>query len=156
MRFALLAAIFMLSACQSSRHADYAGEDAITLVFSADGIAAQPIICIPGKGIRETPVAVGLGGYKFFDDLNEAMNKSAEVRATVAPDKTVTAGFRYSQIDRNAARKRCEGMVSFEATAGQTYQLRLEKSPMCTITATRLEGESWVEQDILGNAPSCP
>ncbi|MCC1496519.1 hypothetical protein [Alcanivorax sp. 1008] len=156
MRFALLAAIFMLSACQSSRHADYAGEDAITLIFSADDIAAQPIICIPGEGIRETPLSVGIGGYKILEDLNEAMKKSPEVRATIMPESPVIAGFRYTQRSSVAPRKRCERMVSFEASAGQTYQLRLEKSPMCTITATRLEGESWVEQDIIDSAPSCP
>ncbi|MEE4249781.1 MAG: hypothetical protein V2I38_04270, partial [Alcanivoracaceae bacterium] len=144
MRFALLAVIFLLSACQSGRHADYASEDAVTLIFSSDDLAAQPIICIPGEGIRETPMSVGIGGYKILDDLNEAMKKSPEVTATVAPDSPVIAGFRYSQRGRIVARKRCERMVSFEASAGQTYQLRLESSPTCTITATRQEGDSWV------------
>lgn len=156
MRFALLAVICMLSACQSARHIDYASEAAVTLIFSSDDLAAQPIICVPGKGIQETSVAVGIGGYKIFDDLNEAMNKSPEVHATVAPDSAVIAGFRYSQRSRAAGRKRCERMVSFDAIAGQTYQLRLESSPRCTITATRQDGDSWVKQDVLDSNPACP
>tara|TARA_Y100001972_G_scaffold104779_1_gene131905 strand:- start:593 stop:1063 length:471 start_codon:yes stop_codon:yes gene_type:complete len=156
MRFALLAMVFMLSACQSNRHVDYVSEDAVTLVFSSDDLPAQPIICVPGVGIRETAIAVGLGGNKLFDDLSEAMKKSPEVHATVASGAPVIAGFRYTQRSRIAARKRCERMVSFDAIAGQTYQLRLEAFPMCTITATRQEGDDWVEQDILDSNPTCP
>ena len=156
MRFALLAMVFMLSACQSNRHVDYVSEDAVTLVFSSDDLAAQPIICVPGKWIQETPMSVGIGGYKVLDDLNEAMKKSPEVRATVASGTPVIAGFRYSQRSRIAARQRCERMVSFDAVAGQTYRLHLEKSPICTITATRQEGEDWVKQDVLSSKPSCP
>ena len=157
MRFTLLVAItFLLGACQSNRHVDYTEADAITVVFSSDDLPAQPIICVPGEGIRETSMAVGLGGYKMLDDLNEAMKKSPEVRVTLPPGTPVIAGFRYSQRERIAARKRCERMVSFDAEQGQTYQLRLEKSPQCTITATRLQDDSWVNQDILDREPTCP
>lgn len=155
MRFALLAAALLLSACQSSRHIDYASEDAITLIFSSDDLAAQPIICVPGEGIRQTSLSVGIGGYKILEDLNEAMKKSAEVHATIAPKSPVIAGFRYTQRGSVKPRKRCETMVSFEASPGQSYKLRLESSPACTITAMRQDGDNWVKQDVLDSNPVC-
>ena len=154
MRIALLAVVCLLSACQSGRHLDHAGEDAATLVFSSDDLPAQPIICVPGKGLQETGLSVGIGGYKALEDLNEAMKKSPEVRASVAAGDTVTAGFRYTRRDR-FHRDRCQNMVSFEAVAGETYQLRLESSPACAITATRLDGESWVAQDVQESTAAC-
>ena len=154
MRIALLAAVCLLSACQSGRHIDHAGEDAATLVFSSDDLPAQPIICVPGKGLQVTGLSVGIGGYKALEDLNEAMKKSPEVRASVAAGSSVTAGFRYTRRDR-FNRDRCQSMVSFDAVAGETYQLRLEKSPECAITTTRLDGESWVAQETQKSDASC-
>lgn len=154
MRIALLAAIFLLSACQSGRHIDHVGEDSATLVFSSDDLPAQPVICMPGKGLQETSLSVGIGGYKVLDDLNEAMKKSAEVRASVPAGTPVTAGFRYTRRDR-FDRDRCLRLIRFDAVAGETYQLRLEKSPECGITATRLDGENWVEQEAQDNDITC-
>ncbi len=154
MRIALLAAVCLLSACQSGNHIDYTGEDAATLVFSSDDLPAQPVICVPGKGLQETSLSVGLGGYKALEDLNEAMKKSPEVRTSVAAGTAVTAGFRYTRRDR-FDRDRCLGLIRFDAVAGETYQLRLEKSPECGITTTRLDGENWVEQEAQQNDVTC-
>lgn len=154
MRIALLAAACLLSACQSGRHIDHTGEDTATLVFSSDNLPAQPIICVPGKGLQETALSVGLGGYKALEDLNEAMKKSPEVRARVAAGSSVTAGFRYTRRNR-FSRDRCQGLVRFDAVAGKAYQLRLEKAPECGITATRLDGESWVEQEAQESTATC-
>lgn len=154
MRIALLATLCLLAACQSGRHIDHTGEDAATLVFSSDGLPAQPVICVPGKGLQETPLSVGLGGYKALEDLNEAMKKSSEVHARVATGSAVTAGFRYTRRDR-FHRDRCLGLIRFDAVAGATYQLRLEKSPECGITATRLDGENPVEQETREGTTTC-
>ena len=154
MRIALLAALCLLSACQSGRHVDHTGEDAATLVFSSDGLPAQPVICMPGKGLQETALSVGLDGYKALEDLNEAMKKSPEVRVSVAAGSPVTAGFRHTRRDR-FNRDRCLGLIRFDAVAGETYQLRLEKSPQCSITATRLAGEEWVAQEVQESPASC-
>lgn len=154
MRIALLAAVCLLAACQSGRHIDHTGDNAATLVFSSDGRPAQPVICVPGKGLQETALSVGLDGYKALEDLNEAMKKSPEVQASVAAGTSVIAGFRYTRRDR-FDRDRCLGLIRFDAVAGETYQLRLEKSPECGITATRLDGENWVEQEAQENDITC-
>ena len=154
MRIALLAAVCLLSACQSGRHIDHTGEDAATLVFSSDGLPAQPVICVPGKGLQETALSVGLDGYKALEDLNEAMKKSPEVRASVAAGTSVTAGFRYTRRDR-FSRDRCVVMVRFDTEAGETYQLHLEKAPECTISATRVDGDKRVPLTVSESAATC-
>ena len=155
MRIVLLATFCLLAACQSGRYLDHRGSDAATLVFASDDLTAQPLICAPGKGLQKTPLAIGLGGYKMLEDLNETMKKSPEVRASVATDSSVVAGFQHSQRGRSSPRKQCRVMARFDAAAGQTYRLRLEKSPVCAITVSRLEHDKWVEQETRESPANC-
>ncbi|MFN3712636.1 MAG: hypothetical protein ACK4SX_03135 [Alcanivoracaceae bacterium] len=156
MKYVLLAALGLLSACQSAHYANYSGDDSATLVFTSDGVTAQPVICAAEKQLRNTDLSVGLGGYKMLEDLNEAMKKSPEVRTMIPANSTVTAGFRHSQRGRLEARKLCLRTVSFDSVTGETYRLHLEKSPACAISAFRLDGDVWVEQSVKPSDGACP
>ena len=132
------------------------GDDTAEITFTSNDTAAQPVICVPGEGFQSTDYSIAqqpIGGDSM-NELMEAMKKSPEVRASVAAGSSVTAGFRYTRRDR-FNRDRCQSMVSFDAVAGETYQLRLEKSPECAITTTRLDGESWVAQETQKSDASC-
>jgi hypothetical protein len=155
MKYALLASLALLGGCQSAHYSNYGGEDAATLVFSSDGVTAQPVICVAGKGLVKTDLSVGLGGYKMLEDLNEAMKKSPEVSARIPGGATVTAGFRQVQRGRFEPRKVCLRTVSIDSAAGETWRLHLEKSPACTITAFRLDGETWLEQSVKPGDEDC-
>jgi hypothetical protein len=148
MRLALLATLVLLTACQNSFHTDHNASDAVTLIFSSNDLPAQPAICVPGTGFRDTRFAVGRAGSKILDDLNEAMKKSAEVTATVAASDTLVAGFRYRDSGRAGAEKnRCRRAVRFAAETGQTYHLRLDDAASCAVSVTQSRGEEQVRVD---------
>lgn len=156
MRVALLVGVTLLAGCQLKFHQDYQGDDAATLLFSSDDLAAQPVICVPGEGFRDTRVAVGRGGMKLLDDLNEAMGKSPEVKVQVAASDTLVAGFRYQRGGRHEERQRCRAAHAFQVEAGKTYQLMLGKGNDCPLTVSVTGDDGWQPHPSQVTDWSCP
>lgn len=154
MRLALLATTCLLTACQSMFHQDYAGDNAAILTFSSDDLPAQPVICVPGEGFRETSFSVGRDGYKILNDLNEAMKKSPEVVVKVQASGETLAGFRYRDSARTAEKSRCRIAMRFSSEPGEHYQLRLDDD-RCAVSVTRLSGTEWLPHAATPGAWHC-
>ena len=143
MRVVLLVGVILLAGCQLAFHQDYSGEDAATLVFSSDDLPAQPVICVPGEGFRDTRIAVGRGGMKMLDDLNEAMKKSPEVEVSIPAGRDVIAGFRHRSLERPGDRDGCRQAVRLSPSANARYRLHLEDGDRCLISTSQWQNEQW-------------
>ena len=156
MRVVLLVGVILLAGCQLAFHQDYPGEDAATLVFTSDDLPAQPVICVPGEGFRDTRIAVGRGGMKILDDLNEAMKKATEVTVQVAASDRVVAGFRYREGARAGDKQRCRTAHAFQAEPGATYQLMLGKGDDCPLTVHLAGEDGWQPHPSQPTDWTCP
>ncbi len=126
MRPILLASLVALASGCSHYHGPE-GSDTATVVFTSNNVAAQPMVCVPGKGFQSTRYALSRNPFdsEAISQLNETLRKSAEVPASLPAGEPVRVGvqFRETREMGNPAPFRCNAAVRFTPQAGATYSV---------------------------------
>lgn len=99
------------------------GSDAATVVFTSNNVAAQPMVCVPGKGFQGTRHALAQKPFesRAFTPINEALRKSEEVPATLPPGEPTRIGVQLSDRQGGAGPFRCNAAILFTPQPGARY-----------------------------------
>lgn len=140
------ALVLVLAGCQNFGYQAPYGDDTAQITFTSNDTAAQPAICVPGKGFQSTEYSIAqkpMGG-EALNDLLETMKKSTEVTTTLAPSSQTRVGIIYNQKHPNSTqRDRCRVALQFEAVAGEHYQAVFNYSQaQCGLSITDSQGQS--------------
>ena len=132
--------VLLSSGCQVlSYHEPTEGELA-TLTFSSNKTAAQPVICVPGKGFEPTylSVSANTSDSQFVSDMNTALNKAATVSVKVDASRgSAKAGFVVQQKQSVGPTRRCRVATQFAVMAGHEYTVHLtEADDHCGLSVT--------------------
>ena len=121
---ALAATLVLLSGCQRFSYAPATGDDTSDLTFTSEGIAAQPLICVPGKGFMPTEYAIAShdSSSTQLNDLLKAMKKQTAVTTQISTERSLRIGVIYNDGERGASRDRCRIAVQFVPQAEHDYQ----------------------------------
>ena len=115
------ALVLVLAGCQNFGYQAPYGDDTAQITFTSNDTAAQPAICVPGKGFQSTEYSIAqkpMGG-DALNDLLETMKKSTEVTTTLAPSSQTRVGIIYNQKHPNSTqRDRCRVALQFELLCG--------------------------------------
>lgn len=124
MRPILLVSLVALASGCSHYHGPE-DNNAATVVFSSNNVAAQPMICVPGSGFQSTRYALSRNPFDAdaITQLNDTLRKSPEVPATVPADTPVRLGVQFQEHRQKGgpAPFRCNAAVRFTPQAGVTY-----------------------------------
>ena len=119
----LVSLVALASGC--SHYHGPEGSDAATVVFTSNRVAAQPMVCLPGKGFQSTRYALSRhdSDLDALNELNEAMRKNAEVTTSVPGGAPIRLGVQFSEPRGmgNPTPFRCNAAVMFTPQAGTSY-----------------------------------
>lgn len=127
-RFIIAALVLLSSGCQMFSYQEPAGDAIATVEFTSNETAAQPVICVLGKGFKATALSVtaNTSDSQFVKDMNETMKKAAKVAVSVdASSGSVLVGFEMQHRQKYGARERCKVATRFGVIAGHTYTAHL-------------------------------
>tara|TARA_B100000676_G_scaffold310608_1_gene377698 strand:+ start:886 stop:1356 length:471 start_codon:yes stop_codon:yes gene_type:complete len=124
MKALILAPLALLAGCQHLNYQPPAGDNTANVTFTSNNTAAQPVVCVPGKGFKATEYSLShspLGG-DALNDLLETMKKSPQVTTTVEATRSVRIGVTYNRRQTDKSRDRCRVALQFDPRAGSDYQ----------------------------------
>ncbi|MCC4307280.1 hypothetical protein LL252_01740 [Alcanivorax marinus] len=119
----------LLSGCQMFAYQEPTGAQTATVTFTGDA-AAQPAVCVPGSGFKDTREALAVKPWETnaFDKLFQTMKKSETVTVAVAPSDQARVGVVFSEARAGGGRDRCRVAAQFEARAGERYQAHFTRT----------------------------
>ena len=93
----LLLPALMLAGCQMLNYQEPGGEDTATVVFTGNE-AAQPVVCVAGRGFKDTKTSVAVKPWdtNAFNELFKTMRKAEQVPVAVAADGQTRIGVVYN------------------------------------------------------------
>ncbi|QJX02988.1 hypothetical protein HML84_19150 [Alcanivorax sp. IO_7] len=109
----------LLTGCQMFSYQEPAGADTATVTFTGD-TSAQPAVCVPGKGFKDTQMALAVKPWETnaFDKLFQTMKKGEEVTVSVAASERARVGLVYNEARAAGGRDRCRVAAQFDARPG--------------------------------------
>jgi len=138
------ACVILLAGCQHLSYQAPEGDNTTSVTFTGNNNAAQPVVCVPGKGFKPTEYALAqnpLGG-EALNDLLESLKKSPEVTTTVAAEPATRIGVSYDQRQTDKSRDRCRVALQFNPVAGQHYQASFHyENDQCGLSLTEQDGK---------------
>ncbi|WOD29496.1 hypothetical protein RYH70_05385 [Alloalcanivorax xenomutans] len=155
MKYLLPLPALLLAGCQMLSYTAPTDGDVATVTFSSDNIAAQPVVCVPGKGFQSTPTSLQQVPFetKAFDELLKTMKKAPEVTTTVRADEQARIGVIY-QKGSAGNRDLCRVAVQFNAQAGASYAARFTNdNNQCGL---EVSGEGGLQADAVPVGWKCP
>ena len=146
----------LLSGCQMFSYQEPAGADTATVTFTGDA-AAQPAVCVPGKGFKDTHMAVAVKPWETnaFEKLFQTMKKSEEVTVSVVASEQARVGLVYSDVRANGGRDRCRVAAQFNAQPGERYRAHFTRTDTGNC-GLEIRGEGGVRADAVPVDWSCP
>ena len=96
MKALILAPLALLAGCQHLNYQPPAGDNTANVTFTSNNTAAQPVVCVPGKGFKATEYSLShspLGG-DALNDLLETMKKSPQTFKILAPQQHLNKAIR--------------------------------------------------------------
>ncbi len=130
-RLLFAALVLLCSGCQMLSYKDATGDAVATIEFTSNETAAQPVVCVPGKGFKSTAMSVtaNTSDSQFIKDMNETMRKAAKVTAQVdASTGSTKVGFVMRKPQRMGPSQRCRVAAQFSVSAGMTYSAHLTET----------------------------
>lgn len=130
-RLLLALLVLPVSGCQLLSYQEPTEGPMATVEFTSNEIAAQPVVCVPGKGFKPTALSVSANtsDSQFAKDMNEALKKSPKVSVQVDASRgNVQVGYVVQQKQSTGLRKRCKVAARFSVSAGHTYTAHLTES----------------------------
>lgn len=140
MRLLVVVVALWLNGCQYLAYQPPESGETASLVFTSDGVAAQPMVCVPGRGFKATEYSLARQSSEneSLADLNEALKKQATVEVAIPAGESLLAGVRYNKPNQHRGRDRCKVAVRFTPEAGARYQARFVMSgEQCGLSLTR-------------------
>lgn len=124
MKALILAPLVLLAGCQHLNYQPPAGDNTAKLTFTSNNTAAQPVVCVPGKGFKATEYALSQNPISggALDDLLKTMKKSPQVTTTVDSAPATRIGVTYNRRQSDNSRDRCRVALQFDPRAGGEYQ----------------------------------
>jgi hypothetical protein len=152
----LLLPALMLAGCQMLNYQEPTGEDTASVVFTGNE-AAQPVVCVPGRGFKDTKTSVAVKPWdtNAFNELFKTMRKAEQVPVAVAADGQTRIGVVYNERDSNMRRNHCRVAVQFNAQAGASYFAHFTRNEagQCGL---EVRGEDGVQADAVPVGWDCP
>jgi hypothetical protein len=152
----LLLPALMLAGCQMLNYQEPGGEDTATVVFTGNE-AAQPVVCVAGRGFKDTRTSVAVKPWdtNAFNELFKTMRKAEQVPVAVAADGQTRIGVVYNERDSNMRRNHCRVAVQFNAQAGASYFAHFTRNEagQCGL---EVRGEDGVQADAVPVGWDCP
>ncbi len=146
----------LLAGCQMFQYQEPGGENTATVMFTGD-TAAQPVVCVPGRGFKDTKTSLAVKPWdtNAFDELFSAMKKAEQVPVTVAADGRTRIGVVYNERDASMGRDHCRVAVQFNARPGARYLAHFTRNDagQCGL---EVRGEEGVQADAVPVGWDCP
>ncbi|WP_348719832.1 hypothetical protein [uncultured Alcanivorax sp.] len=124
MKALIFAPLALLAGCQHLNYQEPTTGETAQVTFTSKDTAAQPVVCVPGKGFQSTDYALSQSPISggALDELLETMKKSPEVTTTVDAAPATRIGVIYNRRQADNSRDRCRVALQFSPQAGGDYQ----------------------------------
>jgi len=130
-RLLLALLVLPVSGCQLLSYQEPTEGQLATVEFTSNETAAQPVVCVPGKGFKSTALSVSANtsDSPFVQDMNEVLKKAPKVSVQIDASRgSVQVGYVMQQKQSTGLRKRCKVAARFSVAAGHTYTAHLTES----------------------------
>ncbi|UWN51167.1 hypothetical protein [Alloalcanivorax profundimaris] len=146
----------LLTGCQMFSYQEPAGADTATVTFTGD-TSAQPAVCVPGKGFKDTQMALAVKPWETnaFDKLFQTMKKGEEVTVSVAASERARVGLVYNEARAAGGRDRCRVAAQFDARPGERYRAHFTRTDTGNC-GLEIRGEDGVRADAVPVDWHCP
>ncbi|MBL7250236.1 hypothetical protein ACLD02_05590 [Alloalcanivorax sp. C16-2] len=147
----------LLSGCQMFSYQEPAGADTATVTFTGDA-AAQPVVCVPGKGFKDTQMALAVKPWETnaFNELFKTMKKAEEVPVAIQASEQARVGVVYNERrSEGAGRDHCRVAAQFDARPGERYRAHFTRTDTGNC-GLEIRGEDGVRADAVPVAWQCP
>ena len=145
MKALFLAPLALLAGCQHLNYQPPEGEETAQVTFTSNNTAAQPVVCVPGKGFKSTEYAISQTpfGGDALNDLLETMKKSPEVTTAIPATPATRIGVTYNRRNADNTRDRCKVALQFDPQVGSDYQAHfVHEKGQCGLSLTDADGAS--------------
>ena len=156
MKALILAPLALLVGCQHLNYQPPTNGDTAQVTFTSNNTAAQPVVCVPGKGFKATEYALSQNPVSggALDDLLKTMKKSPQVTTTVDRAPATRIGVTYNRRQADNSRDRCRVALQFAPQAGGDYQAHfVYENGQCGLS---LEDASGASVDAVLTDWQCP
>jgi len=145
MKALFLAPLALLVGCQHLNYQPPTDSDTAQVTFTSNNTAAQPVVCVPGKGFKATEYALSQNPVSggALDDLLKTMKKSPQVATTVGSAPATRIGVTYNRRQADNSRDRCRVALQFDPRAGGDYQAHfIYENGQCGLSLEDTSGSS--------------
>ena len=124
MKALIFVPLALLAGCQHLNYQAPATGDTAQITFTSNNTAAQPVVCVPGKGFKPTEYAMSQNPMSgdALNELLETMKKSPEVTTTLSTSHASRIGVIYNRRQADNRRDRCRVALQFSPQADAQYR----------------------------------